>query len=262
MLVFSAEEVDLARAAAQVEVVRVDPGELTLTTVLRRLRAEHGVRSLLCEGGPTLFGALIREGVVDELFLTIAPKLTGGGRGPTISSGPELQAPAALGLEWALERHGSLYLRYGGADPRPRDRALRTVHNLFRLPRRRGWKNVAMGSPHCSGAGADEGAGGRRAAGGARRGRSRWSPRVSDADLERVHSPLMSPLVWDLGHIAAFEDLWLVHRYGGRPLLRDDLADVYDAFETPRAGRGELPFLAPGQARDVPRPRCAPARSR
>jgi iron(II)-dependent oxidoreductase len=59
----------------------------------------------------------------------------------------------------------------------------------------------------------------------------------------------MSPLVWDLGHIAAFEDLWLVHRFGGLPLLRDDLADVYDAFETPRAGRGDLPFLAPGPAR-------------
>jgi len=73
---------------------------------------------------------------------------------------------------------------------------------------------------------------------------------VSDEDLERVHSPLMSPLVWDLGHIAAFEDLWLVHRYGGRPLLRDDLADVYDAFETPRAGRGELPFLRPAEARE------------
>ena len=60
----------------------------------------------------------------------------------------------------------------------------------------------------------------------------------------------MSPLVWDLGHIAAFEDLWLVHRYGGRPLLRDELADVYDAFETPRAGRGDLPFLRPGPARE------------
>ncbi len=66
---------------------------------------------------------------------------------------------------------------------------------------------------------------------------------VSDADLERVHSPLMSPLVWDLGHIAAFEDLWLAHRRGGLPLLRADLADVYDAFETPRARRGELPYL-------------------
>ncbi len=73
---------------------------------------------------------------------------------------------------------------------------------------------------------------------------------VSDEDLERVHSPLMSPLVWDLGHIAAFEDLWLVHRYGGRPLLHDELTDVYDAFETPRANRGELPFLRSAQARE------------
>src|SRR5665213_918402 len=73
---------------------------------------------------------------------------------------------------------------------------------------------------------------------------------VSDADLERVHSTLMSPLVWDLGHIAAFEDLWMVHRYGERPLLREELADVYDAFETPRAGRGDLPFLRPDEARE------------
>ncbi len=73
---------------------------------------------------------------------------------------------------------------------------------------------------------------------------------LSDDVLERVHSPLMSPLVWDLGHIAAFEDLWLVHRSAGRPLLHDDLADVYDAFETPRAGRGELPFLPGDGARE------------
>jgi gamma-glutamyl hercynylcysteine S-oxide synthase len=72
----------------------------------------------------------------------------------------------------------------------------------------------------------------------------------SDAELEQVHSTLMSPLVWDLGHIAAFEDLWLAHRHGGLPLLREDLADVYDAFETPRAGRGDLPFLRPPEARD------------
>jgi iron(II)-dependent oxidoreductase len=73
---------------------------------------------------------------------------------------------------------------------------------------------------------------------------------VSDDDLERVHSTLMSPLVWDLGHIAAFEDLWLVHRHGERPLLREGLAEIYDAFETPRAARGELPFLRPDEARD------------
>jgi len=73
---------------------------------------------------------------------------------------------------------------------------------------------------------------------------------VSDEDLEGVHSPLMSPLVWDLGHIAAFEDLWLGHRFAGLPLLRGELLDVYDAFETPRAGRGELPFLRRAAARE------------
>jgi iron(II)-dependent oxidoreductase len=66
---------------------------------------------------------------------------------------------------------------------------------------------------------------------------------LDDAALEHVHSPLMSPLVWDLGHIAAFEDLWLAHRGGGLPLLRPDLAVVYDAYDTPRAQRGDLPYL-------------------
>src|SRR5215213_2117339 len=65
----------------------------------------------------------------------------------------------------------------------------------------------------------------------------------SHAELERVQHPLMSPLDWDLGHIAAYEDLWLVHRHGGEPLLRGDLADLYDAFETPRAIRGDIGFL-------------------
>jgi gamma-glutamyl hercynylcysteine S-oxide synthase len=69
-------------------------------------------------------------------------------------------------------------------------------------------------------------------------------------DLERVHSPLMSPLVWDLAHIAAYEDLWLVHRYGQRPLLHEDLAATYDAFETPRAARGDIELLGAAQAHD------------
>ena len=72
---------------------------------------------------------------------------------------------------------------------------------------------------------------------------------IDDDALARVHSTLMSPLVWDLGHIAAFEDLWIVHRLGGRPMLRDDLADTYDAFETPRCERGTLDFLGPDAAR-------------
>ncbi|HEX8051659.1 MAG TPA: SUMF1/EgtB/PvdO family nonheme iron enzyme, partial [Thermoleophilaceae bacterium] len=73
---------------------------------------------------------------------------------------------------------------------------------------------------------------------------------LSDSDAEAVHSPLMSPLAWDLGHIAAFEDLWLVHRAAGEPLLRPGLAEIYDALETPRAHRGELQFLGRSAALD------------
>jgi len=66
---------------------------------------------------------------------------------------------------------------------------------------------------------------------------------LSDADVECAHSALMSPLVWDLAHIAAYEDLWLVHRHGREPLLHPEWAAMYDAFETPRAVRGDLPLL-------------------
>jgi iron(II)-dependent oxidoreductase len=72
---------------------------------------------------------------------------------------------------------------------------------------------------------------------------------LSEEDLERVHSPIMSPLVWDLGHIAAYEDLWLAHRHAGLELLRPDLAALYDAFETPRAVRGEIEALGQADAR-------------
>src|SRR3954469_7162359 len=66
---------------------------------------------------------------------------------------------------------------------------------------------------------------------------------LSAADIERQVDPIMSPLVWDLAHIAAYEDLWLVHRFAGAPLLRPDLAARYDAFETPRAVRGAIELL-------------------
>jgi iron(II)-dependent oxidoreductase len=73
---------------------------------------------------------------------------------------------------------------------------------------------------------------------------------LDDEQLERVHSAIMSPLVWDLGHIAAYEDLWLAHRLGERSLLRPELAALYDAFETPRAVRGDIETLGPADARD------------
>ena len=72
---------------------------------------------------------------------------------------------------------------------------------------------------------------------------------LTDAQVERAHSPIMSPLAWDLAHIAAYEDLWLAHRLAGLPLLRPDLAERYDAFETPRAVRGEIAILGADEAR-------------
>lgn len=111
VVVFCAQEIDTSGVQAQVELVRVEPGELTLTTVLRRLRSDHDVRLLLCEGGPMLFASLLHEDLVDELFLTVAPKLTGGGSAPAITNGPELPEPRQLVTIWLLEREGSLYLR-------------------------------------------------------------------------------------------------------------------------------------------------------
>src|SRR3954452_16459831 len=73
---------------------------------------------------------------------------------------------------------------------------------------------------------------------------------LGEEQLTAVQSPLMSPLAWDLGHVAAFEDLWLNHRLGGRELLRPGLAELYDAFETPRAVRGDLEFLRGEALRD------------
>ncbi|HET8813583.1 MAG TPA: SUMF1/EgtB/PvdO family nonheme iron enzyme [Solirubrobacterales bacterium] len=66
---------------------------------------------------------------------------------------------------------------------------------------------------------------------------------LDDEQLNRVYSPILSPLAWDLGHIANFEELWLVQRIGGREPLRGELGRFYDAIENPRKIRGELPIL-------------------
>jgi riboflavin biosynthesis pyrimidine reductase len=95
-----------------VEVVRLDPGQMTMTTVWRRLTFDLGVRTLLCEGGPTVFGALLQEDLADELFLTLSPRLAGGGSEAAITYGPPLPELLQLRLRWALERQGSVFLRY------------------------------------------------------------------------------------------------------------------------------------------------------
>jgi riboflavin biosynthesis pyrimidine reductase len=99
-------------APAAVSVIRTGGDEPDFVVALRRLRAEHGVRSVLLEGGPTLLSAMAGAGVVDELFLTLSPLLTGSGGEPAILEGSPLPAPIALTLRSALREDGYLYLRY------------------------------------------------------------------------------------------------------------------------------------------------------
>jgi gamma-glutamyl hercynylcysteine S-oxide synthase len=72
---------------------------------------------------------------------------------------------------------------------------------------------------------------------------------LDDEQLNRVYSPLLSPLAWDLGHIANFEELWLVQTIGEREPLHGELGRFYDAIENPRKTRGELPILRDAELR-------------
>jgi iron(II)-dependent oxidoreductase len=72
---------------------------------------------------------------------------------------------------------------------------------------------------------------------------------LDDEQLNRVYSPLLSPLAWDLGHIANFEELWLVQTIGDREPLHGELGRFYDAIENPRKTRGELPILRDAELR-------------
>ena len=74
---------------------------------------------------------------------------------------------------------------------------------------------------------------------------------IDEPELLRQHSPLMSPLVWDLAHVGQQEDLWLlrggdVRREG---LLPPAVEELYDAFRHPRADRPALPLLSPEESR-------------
>ncbi len=73
---------------------------------------------------------------------------------------------------------------------------------------------------------------------------------VDDRDLVAQHSPLMSPLVWDLAHVGNQEELWLLRDVGGRePILPPAVDELYDAFQHPRADRPTLPLLDPVESR-------------
>ncbi len=72
---------------------------------------------------------------------------------------------------------------------------------------------------------------------------------LDDEQLNRVYSPILSPLAWDLGHIANFEELWLVQTIAEREPMHGELGRFYDAIENPRRTRGELPILRDAELR-------------
>jgi len=73
---------------------------------------------------------------------------------------------------------------------------------------------------------------------------------LDDDDLRRQHDPLMSPIVWDLGHIAHFEEVWLLENLEGDGGGKEGLRGMYDPFRNPRAGRAALPLPGAAEARD------------
>lgn len=95
--------------ATPVEVIREPDGRVDVGTALRRLRAERGIRALLCEGGPHLHSQLQAARLADELFLTTAPKLVGAGSSIVEGALPEV---AELELAWLLQEESELFARY------------------------------------------------------------------------------------------------------------------------------------------------------
>ena len=109
VLIFTSSDAEVPETATPVRVVRHE-GQVNLVEAMRYLRTERGIRALLCEGGPHLHGQLLTAGLVDELFITTAPKLAGGA-GPGRAEGlPE--AVRELELVSLLADGGELFHRY------------------------------------------------------------------------------------------------------------------------------------------------------
>lgn len=125
VVIVTASQESVPRFGAQIEYVRAErDGRLDLPGAMTALRERFGVRTVLCEGGPHLNAQLLANGLVDELFLSLAPRLAGGTE-TLLASGEEdagalrilagatLEPPAELKLLTALESKSHLFLRYG-----------------------------------------------------------------------------------------------------------------------------------------------------
>jgi len=111
VVLYAPPETTAPACAANVTHHEIPTGEDSLRGILRSLRHDHDVRSLLCEGGPILFSSLLRQGLVDELFLTLSPTLVGGSE-LGITTGAALDQLRVMELVWALECNGSMLMRY------------------------------------------------------------------------------------------------------------------------------------------------------
>ena len=111
LIVYSGADLEPTNVEATVKVERRAPDDLSPQRVLADLCANHGVRLLLCEGGPSLFGSLVAGRLCDELFLTLAPVLAGG-YGPAITGSMRVSEPQRMRRLWTLTEGESLYLRY------------------------------------------------------------------------------------------------------------------------------------------------------
>jgi riboflavin biosynthesis pyrimidine reductase len=118
VVLLTSSAASLPTAAAQIDYVRcTEEGRLDLGAGLRELRERFAVKRLLCEGGPHLCCQLLAEGLADELFLSLSPKLAGGepssGEALRIVAGNEFDPPLELELLGVLQSDSTLFLRYG-----------------------------------------------------------------------------------------------------------------------------------------------------
>ncbi len=109
VVVATGSDAELKGVKAQLEYLRVGDD---LPLLHARLREEYGVRSILCEGGPTLNSHLLAAGLADELFLSLSPKVLGGAAAFTIVAGRELGEPAELEPLWVLRAGNELFTRW------------------------------------------------------------------------------------------------------------------------------------------------------
>jgi riboflavin biosynthesis pyrimidine reductase len=133
VVIITASSATLNGCRANVEYIRTTSADDSLQPALRTLRESHGVRSVLCEGGPRLNAALLRDQLVDELFLSVAAKLSGEPDGPGIVAPLPRGATAHLELRWCLQAGQDLFLRYAfptGSTARPPQHAPADRHPL------------------------------------------------------------------------------------------------------------------------------------